>query len=400
MIDSTNAEKITEKVYWVGALDWALRDFHGYATLRGTSYNAFLILAEKVTLVDTVHASFKDEMFSRIASVIDPAKIDYVISNHSELDHTGCLPDVIEEVRPEKVFSSQKGQRAIEAHFHNGSYITAVADGERLSLGDMTVKFMETRMLHWPDSMFSYLEDERILFSQDGFGMHLAHGERYTDAIDSTIIKYEAKKYYANILLPFSPTVQKILDKSSGLDVAMVAPDHGPIWRKDIDKILGWYRTWAEQKPSNKAVIVYDTMWGSTQEMAGAIEDGLRSEGIQVRSMRLRENHRSDIVTELLDAGAVLVGSPTLNNNVFPTVADILSYMKGLKRKNLIGAAFGSYGWSGEASKQISEALTAMNVEVVEPPLSVEYVPDVDACAMCREFGASVGRQLKQRVQG
>ncbi len=399
MIDSTNAEKITERVYWVGALDWALRDFHGYATLRGTSYNAFLILAEKVTLVDTVHASFRDEMFSRIASIIDPASIDYIISNHSELDHTGCLPEAIERVRPEKVFSSQKGRSAIEAHFHNGFDITAVEDGQTLSLGDMQVRFMETRMLHWPDSMFTYLEDERLLFSQDGFGMHLAHNERYADAIDSTIIKYETKKYYANILLPFSPTVTRIVDKAGGLDIDILAPDHGPIWRKDIDKVMGWYQTWAAQKPTNKVVIVYDTMWGSTQEMAGAIEEGLRAEGLHVRSMRLREHHRSDVATEILDAGAVLVGSPTLNNNMFPTVADILCYMKGLKRKNLIGAAFGSFGWSGEAPKQITEALTAMNVDVVSPPLNIEYVPDAESRAKCIEFGVAIGRQLKEKLQ-
>lgn len=398
MIEPSNAARVSDRVYWVGALDWARRDFHGYATFRGTSYNAFLILADKITLIDTVHAQFSEEMFSRISSIIDPTKIDYIISNHSEMDHTGCLPQAIERMRPEKVFASERGAKTIEAHFHGGYNVTPVKDGETLSLGNMTVSFLGTPMLHWPDSMFTYLAGERILFTQDGFGMHLAFSERFADTIDSVILEYEAKKYYANILLPFSPTVAKTIEKAAALDIAMIAPDHGPIWRKDIETVMGWYSKWASQAPTDKAVIVYDTMWGSTQAMAGAIEDGLVSSGIQVRSMRLRENHRSDIATELLDAGAIIVGSPTLNNTIYPTVADMLAYMKGLKRKNLLGAAFGSYGWSAEAPVQITDALRAMHIETVCAPLCIEYVPDKEALAKCRALGAWVAEKIREHT--
>lgn len=398
MSEPFSALKVTDHVYWVGAVDWALRDFHGYATERGTTYNAFLIMADKITLVDTVKAPFRDEMMSRIASVVDPTRIDYLISDHSEMDHSGCLPDVIERVKPEKVFASANGVKALEAHFHRNLPITAVEDGECLSLGNLSMTFLETRMLHWPDSMFSYLAEDGVLFSQDGFGMHLASSQRFADEIDDGILEYEAAKYFANILLPFSPMARMALEKVAGVNFSMIAPDHGPIWRRNLDKIIGLYRQWIAQKPTAKAVIVYDTMWESTDAMAKAIEEGLIEEGIQVRSMRLRENHRSNVATEVLDAGALIVGSPTLNNNLFPTVAEVLSYLKGLKRKNLIGAVFGSYGWSGEAVDQIKEILTGMKVPLVGEPINVQYVPDKAALMKCRDLGRLVAQKIKERL--
>jgi flavorubredoxin len=396
MSEPFNAERVVDRVYWVGAVDWALRDFHGYATERGTTYNAYLILADKVTLVDTVKAPFREEMMSRIASLIDPRRIHYIISNHAEMDHSGCLPEVIAQVKPEKVFASVAGVKALKAHFHADFEVTPVEDGQALSLGNRTVSFLETRMLHWPDSMFTYLPDEGILFSQDGFGMHLASSQRFADEIDDGILEYEAAKYYANILLPFSAMVTTALGKVSGLEASILAPDHGPIWRRDPGKIIGWYARWAAQRPTPKAVIIYDTMWGSTAGMARAIEEGLVAEGVQVRSMRLRENHRSNVATEVLDAGALIAGSPTLNNGLFPTVAEALSYLKGLRRKNLVGAVFGSYGWSGEAVSQIKEILTAMRVRLVGDPINVEYVPDQAALMRCRELGGLVAQELKK----
>jgi len=392
------AARVTDHVYWVGGVDWALRDFHGYSTERGTTYNAFLILADKITLVDTVRAPFYEEMMSRIASVIDPARIDYIISNHSEMDHSGCLPQVIDRVKPEKVFVTENGAKALKAHFHRDFDFTIVEEGQTVSLGNMNVSFIETRMLHWPDSMFTYLAEDRLLFSQDGFGMHLASSQRFDDEIDDCILEHEAAKYYANILLPFSQMAKAALEKASKLDIAIIAPDHGPIWRKDIQRILDFYGRWAAQQPARKALIAYDTMWGSTDAMAKAIEDGLAGEGVQVRSMRLRENHRSNVATEYLDAGAIIVGSPTLNNAMFPTVAETLSYLKGLRRKNLIGAVFGSYGWSGEAVTQIKEILTAMRVEMVADHINVLYVPEKAALMECRDLGVLVARKLKERI--
>ena len=393
------ALKVTDNIFWVGAIDWGIRNFHGYATNRGTTYNAYLILADEVTLVDTVKAPFKDEMFSRIASVIDPEKISYIISNHSEMDHSGCLPETIKLTRPEKVLASSMGVKTLKEHFHYDYEIAAVKDGDRLSLGDMTVQFMETRMLHWPDSMFTYIPEREILFSQDAFGMHLATSQRFDDEIEWSILEEEQAKYFANILLPYTGFIRKLLDKvsESGLKFKMILPDHGPIWRSNIEKVIGLYDKWSRQEPSKKAVIIFDTMWGSTAKMACAITDGLTEGGIDVKLMPLSSCHRSNVVTELLEAGALVVGSPTINNNIFPTVADVLVYLKGLRRKNLIGAAFGSYGWGGEAVKQINEWLGGMGVEVINDGLKVKYVPDEVSLVKCRELGALVAEKLVRK---
>lgn len=393
------ATKVTDGVYWVGAVDWGIRDFHGYVTNRGTTYNAYLVLADKITLIDTVKAPFREEMLSRIASVIDPTKVVYIVSNHSEMDHSGCLPEMIELVKPENVFASENGVKALSDHFHMDREVVAVKHGESLSLGNMSLSFVETRMLHWPDSMFTYLVEEQLLFSQDAFGMHLATTERFADEIDEEILRYEAAKYYANILLPFSSFVTRLLEKVAklGIPIKIIAPDHGPIWRKDIKKILDLYSKWAAQKRIRKAVVFFDTMWQSTALMARAICDGLTSGGVSAKLMPLTSCHRSDVATELLDAGAVLVGSPTLNNNMFPTVADALTYIKGLKPRNLFGAAFGSYGWSGEALKQMESALTEMKVELVGEGINVKYVPDNEALAKCFSLGVLVAERLKEK---
>jgi flavorubredoxin len=392
------AAKVTDHVYWVGAIDWALREFHGHLTSRGTTYNAYLILADKITLVDTVKSSFREEMLSRIVSVIDPGDITYIISNHSEMDHSGCLPEVIQALKPEKVFASTMGANALAEHFHLDREIVAVKDGESISLGNMDLSFMETRMLHWPDSMFTYLAEDGVLFSQDVFSMHLASTERFDDEIDEDVLKDEAAKYFANILLPLSTPVSKLLEKVGGLDLTkgIVATDHGPIWRKHFSKILALYARWAAQKPTKKAAIVYDTMYESTAAMARTIAEGIRAGGADAKLLPLRVCHRTDVATEMLDAGALLVGSPTFNNNIFPTVADALTYLKGLKPRNLIGAAFGSYGWSGEAVGQMEDVLKGMKVELVGEGVKAKYVPDDDALAQCYSLGTVVAERLKE----
>ena len=397
------AIRVTEHVYWVGAIDWAVRDFHGYTTPRGSTYNAFLVLAEKVTLIDTVKPPFKNELLSRIASVIDPQSIDYIVSNHSEMDHSGCLPDVIEVTKPEKVFASKMGVRALKSHFRGIGEITAVADGETISLGNMSLIFAESRMLHWPDSMVSFLPEEKILFSQDAFGMHLATSERFADEIDPSILEYEGAKYYANILLPYSKLIPKFAEKlmklgTPGETIRIIAPDHGPIWRNDLNTIISWYGKWAAQEPTNKAIVVYDTMWNSTAKMARAIEEGLEAEGTSVKVLPLNSCDRSMIATEVLGAGALVVGSPTLNNALFPTVSDVMCYLKGLRPANLIGAAFGSYGWSGESVKLLNEILTEMKVDLVSEGVRALYVPDETALAECRALGRAVAEKLRQRV--
>jgi flavorubredoxin len=303
-------------------------------------------------------------------------------------------------VKPDKVFASVMGRKTLAAHFPFMSSVTAVRDGERISLGDREVSFMETRMLHWPDSMFSYLPAERILFSHDAFGMHLASMERFADELDTVVLSYEAKKYFANILLPYSNLVTALLGrvKEAGMEFSIIAPDHGPVWRteSDIRRILGLWEAWAHQKPSCKAVVTYDTMWGSTDLMARAVADGLASGGITVEVLPLRAFSRSDVATALLGAGALIVGSPTLNNGIFPTVADVLAYLKGLRPKNFIGAAFGSYGWSGEAVGLIERILGEMDAKPAGDRMRLQYVPDAEGCAKCGEFGEMLAKKISE----
>jgi flavorubredoxin len=300
-------------------------------------------------------------------------------------------------VKPDTVVASTMGVKALGDHFHMGREIVPVKDGESLSLGNMNVTFVETRMLHWPDSMFTYLHEDQLLFSSDAFGMHLASTERFADEIPEPVLDHESAKYFANILLPFSPLVTKLLEKVGGLGIpiGIIAPDHGPIWRRNTERPLQQYARWARQEPTRKAVVVYDTMWHSTEKMARAVVEGLAEGGVTARLMSLKASHRSDVATEILDAGALLVGSPTLNNGLFPTMADLLSYLKGLRRRNLVGAAFGSYGWSGEAVKLLNEALTAMKVELVSDGVRCTYVPRNDTLAECHALGLKVAEALK-----
>ena len=390
-----SAVQVTDKVYWVGAVDWDIRDFHGYSTDHGTTYNAYLVMGDKPTLVDTVKAPFCDEMLSRISSVCDPKSIRFVVSNHAEMDHSGSLPELISLVKPEKVFASAMGVKALQAHFHWDVPVQAVKDGETLDLGADRLAFTETRMLHWPDSMFSYLQGAGVLFSNDAFGMHLAASRRFDD--ETPDWTYEAAKYYANILLPYSDLVLALLAKlaQAGLAPKIIAPDHGPIWRKDPARILSLWAQWAAQKPADKAVVVFDTMWGSTEKLARAAADGLAAGGTTAVVMPLRGSHRSDVATEFLDAGALLVGSPTINKQMFPTVADVLTYLKGLRRKGLQGAAFGSYGWAGEAVKQVNDSLLEMGAAALDG-VKCQYVPDAAALEAAHAFGRRVAAKLKE----
>ncbi len=392
------AKKISESVYWVGAIDWGIRDFHGYATRRGTTYNAFLIVAEKITLIDTVKAPFKNEMLARIASVIDIDKIDYIVSNHAEMDHSGALPDVIKEVQPEKVFASPMGVKALNAHFDLDMEITPVKTGDELDLGNKTLSFIETKLLHWPDSMFTYLKEEEVLFTQDAFGMHFASANLFVDQNDISIVKRECEKYFANILMPYSSKITALLASVAemNLPIKIAASDHGPMFRNDdISTVINWYSEWAIQPRAKKAIIIYDTMWGSTAKMGNAIADGISSTGIEIKVIPLASSDRSEVATEMLEAGAFIVGSPTINNQLFPSLADVLTYLKGLKPHNLIGAAYGSFGWSGEAVKQVNQYLTDMDVELISDGIKCKYVPRKDDLKKCFELGVEIGNKLQ-----
>jgi flavorubredoxin len=391
-----NPIEIARGIYWVGAVDWNIRDFHGYSTPKGTTYNAFLIIDEKITLIDTVKAKFTDELLSRISRITDPAKIDYVVSNHTEMDHSGSLPAVMQRIGMDKpVFCSKMGFKNLSLHFQDKFNYSPVENGGKLDLGKRSLSFIETRMVHWPDSMFTYVDPDRILFSSDGFGQHFASAERFDDQIKEDLMPH-ARKYFANILLLYSPLIIKLIDKlkDAGIAPSMICPDHGIIFRKNPGAIINAYNEWSVQKPKRKALVIYDTMWQSTEKMAYAIVDALRDSYVDAIPMHLRKWHRSDIVTEALDAGAIIIGSPTLNNGLFPTVSDVLTYLKGLKPQNKIGAAFGSYGWSGEAVGMINQVFEDMKFNVLFPGLKVQYVPTAEGIHACRDIAEKIAQSL------
>ncbi len=389
--------QIAPGVYDVGVTDWNIRDFHGYSTDLGTTYNAFLVVDEKIALIDSVKKEFADQLLDNISGIVDPRKIDFVVSNHTEPDHAGSLARVMHRVGEDTpLICSKMGHKNLPRHFSQKWNYRPVGSGEELKLGKRTLVFLETRMVHWPDSMFSFLKEDGILFSSDGFGQHYAGPEKFDDEVGERIMVH-AKKYFANILLLYTPLIEKLIQQVQGLklDIRMICPDHGVIWRTDPGKIIAAYQRWCRQEPEKKAVVIYDTMWKSTQKMAEAIHAGIASEGVRSMPLSLRGWHRSEVMTEVFDARAVVVGSPTLNNGLYPSLADFLCYMKGLKPKNKIGAAFGSYGWSGEAVKLIEAELTQMGIPLVQPGLKIQFVPEQPQLESCREFGRQIGRAVK-----
>lgn len=395
--------EIKKDIYWVGCVDWNLKNFHGYALAqKGTTYNAYLVLDDKVTLFDTVPEKCKWDLYHQISSLIKVSEIDYLVVNHVEPDHSGAVPFMVEKAQPEKVFCSPMGHKALLAHYHQAEWpYQVVKSNDQISLGKRSVHFMETRMLHWPDSMFSYLSEDKLLISNDAFGQNIASSERFDDQWDLGDLLHEAKHYYANIILPYSKLVQKTLAqvKEAGLEIDMIAPDHGLIWRTHLDKILDLYTRISAQELTQKAVIVYDTMWQSTEKMAKAIYKGLVENDVQARMMSLKSFHHSDVMGEVVDAAAVVCGSPTHNNGILPLMADFLTYMKGLKPMGRLGAVFGSYGWSGEAVRQMSNILEEANFEMLEPAIKVKHVPTHDDLAQCRALGKALAIRIKEKVR-
>lgn len=391
MSGTWKAVELMEGFYWVGAVDWDLRDFHGYSTHRGTTYNAFLLKGRENVLFDTVKAPFFDQMMERIASVADPSSISVIVSNHSEMDHSGSLPAAVAAIRPGRVIASAAGARNLYMQL-GFEGVEVAADGSTTVAGDADLVFMETRMLHWPDSMFTYVPSRKLLVSQDAFGMHLATTRLFADLNEESVLLEEAGRYFANILLPYSQLVEKLLAKAAAADLEtdVIAPDHGPLWRAGTrtgpDWITRLYARWAAQAPGDRVVIAYDSMWRATEKMAHAVAEGAAAGGAVPVVFGLHSSHRSDVAAELLEAGALLLGSPTLNGNVFPTVSDLVCYLGGLKRRNLAGGAFGSYGWSGESVRQLEEALIGMKVRMLGT-VACRFGPDSEALSGCRDLG-------------
>jgi anaerobic nitric oxide reductase flavorubredoxin len=388
--------QLTEGIYWVGAIDWNIRNFHGYSTHLGTTYNAYLVIDEKIALIDTVKAPFYEEMVARIKEFVTLEDIEYVVSNHVEMDHSGSLPMVMREAKKAKLITSEKfGETGLRKTFHSDWPLVTAKEGSEIELGKRRLAFIPTPMLHWPDSMCTYLVEDNILFSSDAFGQHLATSLRFDDEVGLDEIMPQAAKYYANILMPFGELIVRAIGKLGGLEIDMIAPSHGVIWRSYSQTIIGAYDTWGKGKSKSKILVVYDTMWGSTEKMARALAEGIADENVEVKLYNLTKSDRSDIIKEVLDARAILVGSPTLNNGMFPTVAEFLCYLKGLKPKGKLGAAFGSHGWAGGAVKAIQQEFAQAGIEVLDSDLAFKFVPDRDEIEKCIDFGKMVAKRVK-----
>jgi flavorubredoxin len=392
--------KMTDKVTWVGKIDWELRKFHGdeYSTHRGSSYNSYLIKDKKNVLIDTVWEPFGKEFIANLKKEIDLKEIDYIICNHCEVDHSGALPLLLKEIPGTPVYCTANGAKMLKAHYHEDWNFVQVKTGDTLELGDTKLTFVEARMLHWPDTMFTYMHGENILFSNDGFGQHYASELMYNDLVDKAELYQEAIKYYANILTPFSMFVGKKIEEILGfnLPVDMIAPSHGIIWRDNPAQIIEAYMKWSQDYQENQITIVYDTMWNATRKMAEAIAEGIRSVdgNVAVKLFNVAHADKNDVITEIFKSKAVLAGSSTVNKSIMFAISGILDMVKGLGFKNKKAAAFGSYGWSGESLAILNERLKDAKFEVVSDGIRELWNPDEEALGRCRSFGADFAGKL------
>jgi flavorubredoxin len=397
------AVEIKPGIYWVGAIDWAVRDFHGYITPNGTSYNNYLILDKHVTLVDTVKHDFSEYTIDAIKSLVDPGKIENIIINHIENDHVSSLDRIMVLCPDATIYITERGKKALDRFFDTAKWtFKIVKTGHTLSTGTKTITFLETPMLHWPDSMMSYVKEDKLLISQDAFGQHLASSSRFDDDFcdqySVTALEHAVRDYYANILMPFGALIKAKLAevRKLGLEIDMIAPDHGIIWRKDPGKILQMYLDMANDKADLRVVIVYDTMWHSTEHMTIPLMQGIKSEGVDVEVLKLRATPMSVAIKRVWESRAMLVGTPTLNNIMFPSVAEFLTHLRGLRPKNRLAAAFGSFGWGGGAVKEAYESFKKMGLEVVEPGVEVLYRPSVEDDARCYAFGKQFALRTRE----
>lgn len=384
--------QLTEGIYWVGVVDWNLRDFHGYTTPRGGTYNSYLIVDEKIALVDTVKHAFANEMLENIKEIIEPSKIDYVITNHIEVDHSGSLPEIMELAPNAQVIATEKGKEGLLRYYKSNWNLRTVKTGDELKLGRKTLAFITAPMLHWPDSMATYIKEDKILLSNDLFGQHLASSFRFDEELfsidEEDIVMDEAAKYYANIFMQFGALILKKLEELKSYEIKMIAPSHGIVWKKP-ERIINAYTNWAKGIAKKKILVIYDTMWESTEIMAREILRGISDSGVEAFLFHLRKNEASEIVKHVLDAKAILIGTPTLNNDLFPTVSGFLTYLMGFKPMNKIWATFGSYGWAAGGVKAVNERLKASGYNVVES-LEIKFRPDEQDLAKCYALGKKI----------
>ena len=392
--------KMTDKVTWVGKIDWELRRFHGdeYSTDRGSSYNSYLIRDKKNVLIDTVWSPFSEEFLENLKKEIDLKDIDYIIAQHGEVDHSGTLSLLMKEIPNTPIYCTANGAKILKAHYHEDWNFVEVKTGDTLDIGESTLTFVEARMLHWPDSMMTYMSGDNILFSNDAFGQHYASDLMYNDLVDQAELYQEAIKYYANILTPFSPLVTNKIKEilSFELPLSMIATSHGIIWRDNPAQIVEKYMEWADSYQEHQVTIVYDTMWNATRRMAEAIAEGIKSvdSTLTVKLFNAATSDKNDIITELFKSKAFLVGSSTVNKGIMHATGGLLEMLRGLGLKNKKAAAFGSYGWSGESVSILESKLRDAKLEVIEGGSKELWNPDEEGLARCREFGKSFGEQI------
>lgn len=391
--------EVADHIYWVGAIDWDVRMFHGhtYHTHRGTTYNAYLIVDDKIALVDTVLPGFEEQMMRRIAEIVDPAKIDYLIANHGELDHAGAIPYVLTRAPNATLIHSKRGAESIGKYHPDGWRKQVVGTGDTLRLGRKTLSFLEAPMLHWPDSMFTYIPEDKVLLPNDAFGQHLASSYHFADEVDAPVLWDEATKYFANILVPFSKLIVRKVEEVQklGLEIEIIAPSHGMIWRKDPLQIVAQYVKWAQGEARPRVVVAYETMWGSTAHMARAIVEGISQTNVEARLYAVPQTDHTTIIGDLLEAKGVLIGSATHNRRPLLNISALLEDLKGLQPVHKIGAAFGSSGWGGGATKILEEGLCESGVEVVLDGLEVRWRPNTDELMKSMEFGRAFGEQVQ-----
>ncbi len=394
--------KMTDKVTWVGKIDWELRRFHGdeYSTDRGSSYNSYLIRDEKTVLIDTVWKPFAEEYIKKLKEEIDLNKIDYIIAQHSEIDHSGALPLLLKEIPNTPIYCTSNGAKILKGHFHEDWNFVEVKTGDTLNIGESTLTFVEARMLHWPDSMMTYMDSDAILFSNDAFGQHYASDLMYNDLVDQCELFEEAIKYYANILTPFSQLVTMKINEVLGfqLPLNMVATSHGIIWRDNPAQIVEKYLEWADAYQENQITLVYDTMWDATKRMAEAIAAGIKSvdDTVTVKLYNAAHTDKNDIITQLFKSKGILFGSSTVNKGIMNATGGLLEMIKGIGFKKKKAAAFGSYGWSGESVKIIEEKLKDAKLELLEGGPLVLWNPDDEAIQECFDFGVRFAEQFKK----
>lgn len=391
---------IKNNIHWVGKIDWEIRKFHGdeYSTHKGSSYNSYLIKEEKVALFDTVWGPFAKEYVENLAKEIDLNKIDYIIASHAENDHSGALPELMRHIPDVPIYCTKNGVKSLKGLYHQDWNFQIVKTGDKLSLGSKELVFIEAPMLHWPDSMFAYLTEDAVLFSNDGFGQHYASEHMFNDCVDQNDLFQECIKYYANILTPFSPMVIRKIKEILGfnLPLEMICTSHGIIWRDNPAQIVEKYLEWADNYQENQITLLYDTMWDSTRIMAEEIAAGIRDadKTVTVKLYNLAKTDKNDAITEVFKSKAIIMGSPTINNGILVSVAAMLEEIKGLKFKNKKAGAFGSYGWSGEAVKIVSERLSDSGFDVVDKGLRLTWSPDGESKKSCRDYGRAFVQKL------